>query len=117
MFGHGLVRLPKLEAFSQGLIKAFENSMLPEFIILPFSYILPILEFTFGLLLILGLFTKQSAIVLSVVLISLILGSALIENWGVITSQLVHIAFTAYIVHHVKDNTYAFDNILSKKTN
>ena len=114
MFGHGLVRLPKLEAFSQGMLKSFENSMLPEIITLPFSYILPILEFTFGLLIVLGLFTRTSAIILSAVLISLIFGSTLIESWGAIPAQLIHIAFIAYLIHHIKDNSYAVDNIIFK---
>ncbi|MFB9054767.1 DoxX family protein [Formosa undariae] len=115
MFGHGLVRLPKLELFSQGMIKSFENSMLPEMITLPFSYVLPILEFTFGLLITIGLFTKQSAIVLSAVLVSLIFGSTLIESWGAITAQLIHVAFFAYLIHHIQDNSFAIDHLISKK--
>src|SRR5690554_6380756 len=81
MFGHGSVRLPKLQAFSEGMSKNFENSMLPEILTLPFSYILPIAEFIIGLLLILGCFTRISAIAGSVVLLSLSFGSSLIENW------------------------------------
>ena len=115
MFGHGLVRLPKLHAFSEGILKSFENSMLPEFLTLPFSYVLPISEFIFGLFIVLGLFTRMSAIVVSALLISLIFGSALIENWGVITAQLVHIAFIVYLIQNIKDNTFALDNIISIK--
>jgi len=114
MFGHGLVRLPKLEAFSQGMVKSFENSMLPEFITMPFSYALPILELILGLFILLGLYTRISAIALSAVLIALIFGSTLVENWGAITAQLVHIAFVAYIIHNIKDNSYAIDNRLNK---
>lgn len=110
MFGHGLVRLPKLQAFSEGLVASFENSILPEMLTLPFSYVLPIAELVFGLFIVLGLFTRISAIATAVVLLSLIFGSTLVENWGAITAQLIHIAFVAYIIHHVKDNTYALDN-------
>ncbi|QDO95463.1 DoxX family membrane protein [Formosa sediminum] len=115
MFGHGLVRLPKLQAFSAGIVKSFENSMLPEFLTLPFSYVLPFAEFTFGLLLILGLFTRVASIGISVVLMSLIFGSTLVENWGVITAQLVHVAFAVYVIHNIKDNTFALDNVINKK--
>ncbi|WP_246296990.1 DoxX family membrane protein [Flavobacterium inviolabile] len=58
MFGHGLVRLPKLNAFSSWMTGNFENTLLPQIIVLPFSYVLPIAEFGIGLLLLLGLFTK-----------------------------------------------------------
>lgn len=115
MFGHGLVRMPKLQQFSEGLVASFENSMLPELLTVPFSYVLPIAELVFGLFILLGLFTRISAIAIAVVLLSLIFGSTLVENWGAITAQLIHIAFVAYIIHHVKDNTYAIDNRINVK--
>ncbi|WP_026707236.1 DoxX family protein [Flavobacterium frigidarium] len=114
MFGHGLVRLPKLEAFSNGMVKMFANSILPEFLTVPFTYAIPIVEFTFGLMIVLGLFTRTAAIVLSALLISLIFGCTLIENWDAITSQLVHLAFVAYLVNYVKDNSYAVDTLMGK---
>lgn len=61
MFGHGLVRLPKLNAFSQWMTGNFEKSMLPGALVVPFSYILPVAEFLIGLLIIAGLFYKTGA--------------------------------------------------------
>jgi thiosulfate dehydrogenase [quinone] large subunit len=54
MFGHGLVRLPKLAMFSNWMVGTFEKSILPKAMVTPFSYLLPIAEFTIGLLLISG---------------------------------------------------------------
>jgi len=115
MFAHGLVRLPKLEAFSQGLVNAFAQSMLPEVLIRPFSYALPLAEFTVGLLLILGLFTRLAALATAAILIVLVLGSGLIENWDAISAQLLHIAFVAYLLHHLDNNAFAIDNIIHRK--
>ncbi|QNK78944.1 MULTISPECIES: DoxX family protein [Winogradskyella] len=114
MFGHGLVRMPKLQKFSEGLVASFENSMLPELLTVPFSYVLPIAELIFGLGVLLGLFTRISAIAIGIVLLSLVFGSTLVENWGAITAQFIHIGFVAYIIHHVKDNSYAIDNVINK---
>ncbi|MEP5255305.1 MAG: DoxX family protein [Winogradskyella arenosi] len=114
MFGHGLVRLPKLEAFSQGLVKSFENSMMPEVLTLPFSYILPFGELIFGALLVIGLFTRVAVLGIAAILLALIFGSTLVENWGAITAQLVHVAFVAYLSHHIKDNSYALDRFVYK---
>jgi len=41
MFGHGIVRIPKIDEFSTGMVKQFEPSLLPESLVQPFSYILP----------------------------------------------------------------------------
>lgn len=115
MFGHGLVRLPKLHAFSEWMLKSFEKAMLPEMIILPFSYVLPIAEFALGLLLIVGLFTRISAIAASIVMILLIFGTTLIENWGALTPQFIHLAFFAYLIQHIAKNSFAVDHFLKKQ--
>ncbi|MBQ4915052.1 DoxX family protein [Maribacter sp. MMG018] len=114
MFGHGLVRLPKLSGFSSWMVKSFETSMLPEFMVVPFSYALPILEFCTGLLLLIGLFTRQALILGAVIMLLLIFGTTLIENWAILPSQLIHVAFFAVLLHYIKDNTWALDTKMGK---
>lgn len=104
MFGHGLVRLPKLSGFSQWMVGSFDKSMLPQIIVVPFSYILPIAEFLVGLFLILGLFTQQTLIAGMIIMISLIFGSCMIEEWGAIPSQLIHIFFFAMLLLYISYN-------------
>lgn len=62
MLGHGLVRLPKIVAFSNGMVAKFSESMIPSFLVEPFGYVLTIAEFLLGVLLVLGLFTRQALI-------------------------------------------------------
>jgi len=114
MFGHGLVRLPKLAGFSSWMVGSFEKSMLPLALVRPFSYALPILEFTVGLLLITGLFTKASLIAGALIMVALIFGTTLIESWDAITSQLIHAAFFAALLQFVQYNTYAVDSLLKR---
>jgi thiosulfate dehydrogenase [quinone] large subunit len=109
MFGHGFVRLFKLDGFSKWMVGNFEKSMLPEALVLPFSYTLPFLEFIIGLLLIFGLFTRQALIAGSLVMIALIFGSSMVENWEAIPSQLIHIAFFALLLQFVESNNWALD--------
>jgi thiosulfate dehydrogenase [quinone] large subunit len=111
MLGHGLVRLPKLQAFSGWMVGNFKNAMLPEFLVRPFSYALPIAEFTLGILLVLGLFTKPALIAGAAVMITLIFGTCMIENWEALPSQLIHVAFFALLLHYIHDNTYALDGL------
>lgn len=114
MFGHGLVRLPKLETFSNWMTKSFENSMLPKILVTPFSYILPVAEFSIGVLLLLGLFTKPSLIAGAVIMLILLFGTSMIENWEAIPSQLIHIAFFALLLHFINDNSWAIDTLIKK---
>ncbi len=114
MFGHGLVRLPKLSGFSHWMVTSFEKSMLPGALVLPFSYILPVAEFIVGLLLILGLFTRLSLIGGALIMIALILGTTLIEDWHSLPSQLIHAAFFAVLLVFIRYNGFALDKLIGK---
>ena len=115
-FGHGLVRLPKLSSFAQHMTVPFQHSILPQALVLPFAYILPFLEFGIGLLLLLGLFTKQALIAGAIVMILLIFGTTTIEQWNILDSQLIHTAFFAGLLPFVdKYNAYALDHKLGHR--
>jgi len=113
-FGHGLVRLPKLTGFSNWMMEQFSKSHLPDFLVLPFSYVLPFLEFISGLLILIGLFTRQGLLLAGAVSLALIFGSTMIENWEALPSQLIHVAFLAGLLVYLPLNTYAVDNTLKK---
>jgi thiosulfate dehydrogenase [quinone] large subunit len=115
MFGHGLVRLPKLNGFSHWMVGSFQKSFLPEAMVVPFSYALPIAEFVIGLLLLMGLFTRQALIAGAVAMILLIFGTTMIENWDAIPTQLLHLIFFAVLLQFVQNNTWALDKQLQKK--
>jgi thiosulfate dehydrogenase [quinone] large subunit len=115
MFGHGLARLPKLQIFSQWMAGSFAKSILPQALIVPFSYILPIAEFSIGLLLITGLFTKPALIAGSLVMIILVFGTCMIENWEALPSQLIHVAFFTILLQFISSNTWAIDQLLIKQ--
>ena len=113
-FGHGLVRLPKLAVFSRSMVGEFQKSMLPEALVLPFSYILPVVEFLVGLLLLLGLFTRQALMVGAILMMMLILGTTLIENWSVLSLQLLHVLFLMVLLQFIVSNIYSVDQLLKK---
>jgi thiosulfate dehydrogenase [quinone] large subunit len=115
MFGHGLVRLPKLNAFSASMVASFGKSMLPVAVVMPFSYALPFAELFTGLLLLLGLFTKEALIAGGIVMILLIFGTTTVENWDAIPAQLIHVAFFAFLLNYLSYNTVALDNLFKRK--
>ncbi len=113
-FGHGLVRLPKLNKFSSWMVAGFEKTMLPRALVLPFSYILPIAEFAVGLLLLLGLFTKPAVIAGVTIMCILIFGTTMQENWEAIPTQLIHVAFFAVLYQFLSSNEISIDKLVKK---
>lgn len=116
MLGHGLVRLPKLQSFAQGMTDSFEQSYLPSTLVYAFGLLLPILELLVGLLIVLGLFTRIGLIGGLLVMSMLIFGSAAIENWNAISSQLIHSIYMALLLYYVDYNTLSIDKLVKQKT-
>lgn len=112
MFGHGLVRMPKLQGFSEWMVGSFSKSMLPATLVTPFSYFLPFAELVIGILLLLGLFTAQAAFASGLIMVALIFGSCMIEHWDSIGSLLMHAALFALLTGFVQYNSWAVDKVL-----
>jgi len=114
MFGHGLIRMTKLEAFSEGMRKEFKDSPLPELMVIPFSYALPFAEFIVGLFLLVGLYTRKIAITGVVIMVLLIFGSSMLEQWNNVFSQLFYGAYFAFLFRYAGYDHYSVDRLLNK---
>ena len=112
MFGHGLVRLPKLETFAEGMVVQFSETMLPAAMVLPFGYILPIAELIVGALLLFGLMTRAAAWAGAMTMFALMLGTCLLEAFGNLTSQLVHTLFFVILIQFQHSDVYSLDRKL-----
>lgn len=115
LFGHGLVRLPKLSGFSAWMVGSFEKSMLPTALVTPFSYGLPIAEFVLGILVLLGLLS-QLAFTASVVLMQILMfGTCMIENWEALPSQMIHVVLLIVLLQFISSNGFSLDKLFLKK--
>jgi thiosulfate dehydrogenase [quinone] large subunit len=114
MFGHGLERIPKLQGFSSHLVGQFSKSMLPLALVIPFSYVLPFLELLTGILLILGLFTRFSCILGVLIMLALIFGSSMIEQWENVFTQIIYGAYFALLYYFAIYNRYSIDGWMHK---
>lgn len=114
MFTHGLVRLPKLNTFATGMIDQFSDSMIPSALVTPMAYAIPIVEFVIGVLLVLGLFTYLSSIVGGFLMLFLLFGTGMLENWSAFPSQLIHLLFFAALILFIDNNQWAVDGLRRK---
>jgi thiosulfate dehydrogenase [quinone] large subunit len=113
-FGHGLERLPKLDAFSHGMAASFGKSILPQALVLPFGYVLPVLELLTGILLLLGLFTRFAAVLGVVLMLALIFGSSMIEQWNNVFTQIIYGGYLALLFYFAEYDTISIDGLRAK---
>ncbi|SDS43917.1 DoxX family protein [Gramella sp. MAR_2010_147] len=106
-FIHGLVRLPKMESFANDVAKGFENTMLPEILVLPVAYAIPIVELVLGLFLILGLVTKKTLTGAAILIIFLIAGSAFKEDWGAVGTQMLYALYIFFLLFYQENERMA----------
>lgn len=114
LFGHGLVRLPKLAGFSQWMTGTFAKSMLPQSLVMPFSYTLPIAEFIIGILLMLGLFSGKAVLAGIILMLLLMFGTCLIENWEALPSQMLHALVLVLLLQFIASNNISLDRFMHK---
>ncbi len=106
---HGIVRLPKLSKFSDGIVKEFSETILPQFSVEAFALALPFVELLIGLLLIIGFKTRLAAVAGFLVMAILILGTSLREDWGLVGSQMIYVIFFFMLIKNLDHNTIAID--------
>lgn len=97
MLLHGLVRFPKLSAFASKVIADFANTLLPALVVRPFAYVLPVLEFGVGLVILLGgRFLAHGLLGGGLIITLLMFGTALREDWATLGSQVVYLLAFAF---------------------
>jgi uncharacterized membrane protein YphA (DoxX/SURF4 family) len=116
LFGHGLVRMPRLGAFHAHMMVEFKTSILPAPMVSACSYALPFAELIIGALLLAGALTRVAAVAAGLVMIVLIFGATSIEHFNVVGEQLVHVIFLAAVIAFRSHNAYSADRVFSRRT-
>ncbi|WBL22552.1 DoxX family protein [Zunongwangia sp. HRR-M8] len=106
-FLHGFVRIPKLEAFANGIIQGFEGKMLPLSLVEIFAYAIPFIEVILGVLIIFGIASKKSLTATAIFIIMLITGCAFKEDWSAIGTQMLYALFIFFLIKNLKYEVWA----------
>lgn len=112
---HGLVRIfGDWDGFVHGyILKTFKDTILPEWMLFPYAWSLPVAEAIIGAFLIVGLLTKWNLLAGSLVMTSLVFGMCLVQNWSAVGSQMIYALcffILMYTIHlnHISVDAYLF---------
>lgn len=109
LLAHGLVRLPALATFVAHTEQMMAKSPLPLPLVVAASYAIPFVEITTGALLLLGLFLRPALVLGFLLLILLMLGICLAQNWSVAAEQLVYMLVLAALLATARHDRYSVD--------
>ncbi len=114
MFTHGVARLLNIEGFNSWMIAQFNDTILPEFMVSISSYMIPFAELIIGVLLIIGLFTSRALLLGALLIVFLVFGSGLQENWNVMSSQMIYAIFFFILSYLIDLNRFSIDRLKDK---
>ncbi len=92
-FMHGFARIftgTHLSGFAQGMVKSMATTPLPPALTLATGYAVPCVELVIGTLLLLGLFTRAALNAALLLMLVLMFGITLKQDWNTAGSQLLY---------------------------
>ena len=112
---HGLVRMPKLNAFANGVADGFAETWMPRAAALPFAYVIPFVEVVVGLMIITGLWLRAGLAASLLLMTMLTAGVCLQERWDTAGSQLVYGGILAALLFTLHHHRYGLDTVLGRR--
>jgi thiosulfate dehydrogenase (quinone) large subunit len=112
IFLHGVMRLVIGHAvFLAYVTKQMQGAPVPSWFLPTFSYVLPYMEGSVGLLLLLGLFTRSGLIAGTLIILLLEIGSCLAQNWSVVGDQLLYSLSFFILLSLIDRNRWSVDDL------
>ncbi len=105
----GLVRLPKIAAFAEGVETQFADGPLPAPLVNLAAHVIVVAGASLGLLLVAGWFLRPALVGGMLLIILLLFGTSLIENWSGAGIQMVYLGFHALLLATLRYDRFSAD--------
>ena len=107
---HGVVRWAAgLRHFAESLLPMFQKTPLPAWSVYSFGYVLPIVETLVGACVLFGFQTKRALISGSVLMLVLMFGSTVRQDWPTVGIQLMYSLIYSLLLAGRRFNSYGID--------
>lgn len=109
---HGAARIAAGESiFAAKITSQFAPTILPHALVLAYALALPWAEAIIGFLVLLGLYTREALVAGFVVMLSLMFGTCLLQDWQTAGLQLIYGISYAALLFLTDYNRYSLDSL------
>lgn len=112
---HGYSRLPNLAGFANEMVKQFAATFLPGPLVYATGCGIAIAEAIIGTLLFLGLLCRPVLVMGTLLMLLLIFGSALLQQWEIVSVQMIYIAFYVVLLATVRYDRFSLQGLRQRE--
>jgi len=114
---HGVTRIftGSLSAFVDLTQTQFQNTPLPVWQVRSFATVVPICEFLIGVLLILGLWTRWALVLAAVLMVGIIFGTGMRNEWQIVFLQMFYSYLYSLLLVWRRYDAWSLDAWRSRK--
>lgn len=114
-FNHGFTRIGNMPKFAESMVQRFQDTFIPDVLVGAPALLIPPVELLVGLLLILGLATQGALVTGFGLMIVLMYGVTLLQQWDTATSQLIYCLIFFLLIAGNSFNTVSLDYLLQRR--
>ncbi|MFQ3679938.1 MAG: DoxX family protein [Pseudanabaenaceae cyanobacterium] len=111
-FNHGFVRMGNLTGFADAMAERFQDTFLPSGLVWLTGLAVSPVELVVGLLIAMGWFTRSALVATFALMVVLMYGVTLLQDWGAASSQLVYDLILFVLLVGLGYNRWAIDTWL-----
>lgn len=115
-FNHGFTRINNLPEFAQSMVELFQDTWASPTLVRVIGFAVPIIELIVGFLTIIGLGTQAALVVGFLLMIILMYGVTLLQNWDTATSQLIYCLVFFILIALNSFNKISVDSLRQRPT-
>ncbi len=113
---HGLGRMgPRFEAFHTWITGLFANTGFPMVLVEAMSYVIPAVEASLGIALLIGWKTKNVLLGIAILLLSLLFGQTFLQKWDLVAILMLYFCVLFLLLALLDANHYSLDRKLAEK--
>jgi len=118
MFLNGAIRLfGAYMEFVGSVFHELETTPIPEWLIIGAAFAIPVIQFIVGLFLIFGYKTKFALSLGFSLMIILIAGKILVQDWAVVDLQMLYVLIYFILLERLSNNAWALDIWIHNRKN
>lgn len=111
-FNHGITRIGNIPGFMDAMVESMQGAWMPAFLVRITAAFVPPIELIVGFLITIGLFTRGALVVCLGLMVVLMYGVTIVQNWDTAGAQLIYDLILFILLAGLNFNRFSVDQLI-----